>query len=150
MKTRIPVVQKRGRKGNAMLELALGITSMALLAVGAGDFSQLFYNAIELESAAHAGAMFGSMSASNATNTTAIQNVITANAPNLTGVTAAASYYYQCSGSGTHYTSSPTCPGGTPMLYVKATASSVWTPSYNYGTVANPMTISRSVTVRAQ
>lgn len=150
MKTAIPAKRKRGQKGNAVLELALIVTVMSLMMVGASDFSQLFYMAIELESAARAGAMYGAMSTSNATNSAGVQTVILANAPNITGVTATASYYYQCPGGSTVYTSAPTCAGSTPMLYVKSTASAVWTPAFNYSTVANPSTVSRTVQIRAQ
>src|SRR5205823_4860682 len=47
---------RRGDRGAAMVELAFGLTFLAVILVGTVDFARIFYFSMELTSAARAGA----------------------------------------------------------------------------------------------
>ncbi|MBE7159246.1 MAG: pilus assembly protein, partial [Rhodospirillales bacterium] len=61
-----------------MVELALLLPLLLLLLVGAVDLGRAFYVAIEVSSAASAGAVYGTQ---NPTDTAGMQNAAALNAP---------------------------------------------------------------------
>src|SRR5215469_392282 len=99
-------------QGNALIELAIGMSILTTLILGAAEFGRVAYAAIEVNDAAHAGAAYGAESRTNgstsitATNTN-VTNAAKKDAPDVSGVTATAKYWCQCS-DGT----ASTCTGG--------------------------------------
>lgn len=140
--------QRKGQRGNAMLEMALGITVLSFLLIGSIDFGPMMYTAIELEAAARAGAMYGVYNASSGVDLTGMQNTALANAPNISGVTATASSYYQCVGSSTQTTANASCPGSSLANYVSVSTSATYNTILRYGTVANPINLTRTAIMR--
>jgi Flp pilus assembly protein TadG len=96
-----PQIWKRRRResGNSMLELALTISFLIILGLGATDFARAFYAAIEVNDAARAGAQYGSQNTATAADSTGMVNAAKANAPNLTGVTGTATQCTCATGS---------------------------------------------------
>jgi Flp pilus assembly protein TadG len=89
----------RGESGSGLLELALTISLLIILALGATDFARAFYAAIEVSDAARAGAQYGSQNTATAADSTGMVNAAKANAPNLVGVTGTASQCTCATGS---------------------------------------------------
>src|ERR1035441_2109749 len=52
----------RDQRGNAMVELALGVSLCSALIVGAAEFGWLAYQSIEVSNAARAGVQYGAQS----------------------------------------------------------------------------------------
>lgn len=80
----------RDNLGSAVVELALTTPLFTLLILGAAELGRVAYFAIEVESAARAGASYGSVNISNATNyQTSVKQAALNDAPDLTtmGVT---------------------------------------------------------------
>jgi Flp pilus assembly protein TadG len=105
-------VVKSGRKlgdnrGNATIELALSFSVLVMpLMLGTAETAFLVYDSIEVSNAAHAGAMYGMMSSTFASDNTGIQNAARAEASDLgTNLSVTPTMYYACSSSptGTHY-----------------------------------------------
>src|ERR1039458_2446239 len=63
----------RDQRGNAMVELALGVTLCSTLIVGAAEFGWLAYQSIEVSNAARAGVQYGAQSRTDAAATANVQ-----------------------------------------------------------------------------
>jgi Flp pilus assembly protein TadG len=72
-----------GEAGQALVELALSMSVLSLVLLGAVEFGRMAYVSIEVTNAARAGVAFGSLNNSNASNLTGIQNAANAEAANL-------------------------------------------------------------------
>jgi Flp pilus assembly protein TadG len=82
--------------GQALVEAALVLPFLLLMILGALETGSIAYNAIEVENAAEAGALYGSMNRANAANTTAIETAATNDASNMLSVTATATTSCAC------------------------------------------------------
>lgn len=67
----------RLQKGAALLETGIVVPVLMLVLLGASDFGRLSYTSILLAGAAHAGARFGTMTITNATDTEGIKKAVT-------------------------------------------------------------------------
>ncbi|MES2390230.1 MAG: TadE family protein [Acidobacteriota bacterium] len=125
--------------GSSLIELAfiLGIFGPLLL-FGTVDIATAVYASIEIESAAHAGAMYGMTSSTYASNTSGIQTAAQAEAADFgTNLTVTSTVYYACSSNiaGTQYTTSAaattacTGSGNHSLAFVKVTTSAPVTPA---------------------
>jgi len=74
---------RRDQRGAALVELAVVVPILAVLAVGAVDFGRIFKSAMVITAAARAGALYGAYSvpyAFDSTNiTAAVTNVLSSN-----------------------------------------------------------------------
>src|SRR5258707_13425196 len=75
--------RRRGRKGSALLEFALGSTILIPLLFGTADFGRLFYASIEVTNASTAGASYGSRTVAHMTDTTGISSAAKNDAPDI-------------------------------------------------------------------
>ena len=63
------VSEKRGERGQSLVEIAISLTVIMMLVVGAVDFSIAYFTYAALEDAAQEGALYGSI---NPTDTAGI------------------------------------------------------------------------------
>lgn len=113
--------------GNAALELALtfGIFGVPLL-LGTSEMALLIYDSIEVSNSAHAGAMYGMMSSTFASNSPGIIAAAQAEAADFgTKLTVTPTTYYACSNAvnGTQYSTesaaSAVCPANASNHYLQ-------------------------------
>jgi Flp pilus assembly protein TadG len=98
--------------GQALVEAALVLPFFLLMILGALETGSIAYNAIEVENAAEAGALYGSMNRANAANTTAIETAATNDASNMLSVTATATTSCACQTQAGAITAGPgSCTG---------------------------------------
>ena len=124
----------RSDTGQSMVELALMFPIFILLLVGAAEFGRLAYAAIEVSNAARAGASYGSLSHTRASDFTNIELVATTDAANLTGVTALATDFCACSTGGTITCSTAltSCPSPARIIeYVQVNTSASFDPLFH-------------------
>jgi Flp pilus assembly protein TadG len=147
LRPRILAVSKalRGNAGNATLELALAMSFFGTpLLLGTYETSVLIHHSIEVTNAAHAGALYGMMSSTFASDTSGIQTAAQNEASDFgSGLTVTPTIYYVCSEAmtGTQYTTqaaaNTACPAGQTnhnleMIQV-ATSASVTLPVHIVG-----------------
>lgn len=114
--------------GNALIELAIGITILTTLILGAAEFGRIAYASIEVNDAAHAGAAYGSANRTFAADTANVTNAAKKDAPDVSGMTASAVYWCQCS-DGSASTCLPTdCTGTRIIEYVTVNTSGTVDP----------------------
>lgn len=87
----------RGDSGDAMVELAFGLTICTTLLLGASEFGRLAYAAIEVTDAAHSGAAYGALSHTNASDNANMQLAAKDDAPDVSGMTASSAHSCVCS-----------------------------------------------------
>lgn len=125
----------RGNEGSAFVELALLVSFFgAPLLMGTAETGFMLYDSIEVENAAHTGAMYGMMSATFAADSSGIQSAAKEEAQDLgSNLTVTPTTYYACSAAitGTQYTTqaaaTAACSGagnhGLEFVQVVATAT---------------------------
>jgi hypothetical protein len=95
---RRPSSIRAGRqRGSAILELAIAVPLLALILAGTMEFGRAFYAAAEVANAARAGVQFAAVNPANASNYTGMQQAATNDAVNVSGLTATASKFCECS-----------------------------------------------------
>jgi Flp pilus assembly protein TadG len=70
--------------GQALVELAVSVSILALLAVGAVEMGNVLYASIAVSDAAMAGVQYGTRNSTSAADTQGIENAAAADAPNFT------------------------------------------------------------------
>lgn len=145
---RAVVPLQKDESGSSLVELALLFPLLLLLLVGAVDLGRAFYVAIEVSSAASAGALYGTQ---NPTDTTGMQHAAALNAPDLTGIVSVASYGCECS-DGTSASAScsttPTCSQDV-IQYVQVTTSFTYVPVVRYPGVPSSFALHGKARLRA-
>ena len=135
-------------EGASFVELALVLPLFLLMLVPVVDIGRAFYAAIEVTSAAHAGAMYG---LENPSDTSGMVQAAKAGASNLSNVGATAAYGCECS-DGTSpvasCTSTPSCTYNY-VTYVDVTVTSPYTTVFGYPGMPTSMNITREFRLRA-
>jgi hypothetical protein len=126
----------RSQRGASLVELAIVIPFLVLLALGAIDFGRAFYLSIEVANAARAGVQYGAANG-NLTNFAGMETAANADAFDVPGgVAPNAVWGCECSDGSTssqNCSPVPTCPGGAsgPIYlvdYVQVYTSATYTP----------------------
>ncbi len=84
-------------RGSSFVELALILPIFATILLGSAEFGRLAYDSIEVTNAAYAGAVYGAQSGSTASDTANMQAAASADAANLSEMTATATKICSCS-----------------------------------------------------
>jgi Flp pilus assembly protein TadG len=134
--------------GSSLVEVAILLPMLLLVLAGAADFGRAYYLAIEVEGAAHAGAVYG---AQNVTDTTGMQNAAKLNSPDVSGLIATGSWGCECS-DGTASSAScsitPTCSVNV-VYFAKVTTTATYHPIVPWKGISSSMTITGSNTMRS-
>src|SRR3954471_24254445 len=105
----------RGDGGQALVETAMTLPVLALMLLGAFEFSRVAYAAIEVTNAARAAAQYGAMNGGGFLDTSGMLAAANADAGNLSGLSWVSGYpsvACSCSGTGTASCASGTNPSG--------------------------------------
>jgi Flp pilus assembly protein TadG len=128
-----------GEQGSAVLELALtlGIYGVPML-LGVSTLGQVVYASIEVANAAHAGALYGMVSATYAADTSGIRSAAQQEASDIgANLTVTPTVFYACSAAiaGTRYTTQSaattacTGSGNHPLEFIQVVASTTSSPT---------------------
>jgi Flp pilus assembly protein TadG len=143
---------RRDEAGNALVELAAVTPMLLLLAIGAFDFGRVFYTAMAVTGAAHAGAQYGAQSVGKAEDQAGMVQAALDSSPDL-GISATASESPVCrcaTGSAT-VDCDTTDSACLPLrVYASVTASRTFTTIVNYPGIPHSVPISRTAQIRAQ
>ena len=155
--------------GQALVELAFVLPLLLLLALGVIEIGRYAYIAILVGNAAHAGAMYGSLGATQANDQTGIHNAAlydfsgaTSGNTNTNGqlastLTVASVQTCGCDSAGSIATAvcdkkanpnAGTCATGHWVVAVSVTASGTFNSLFSYPGIPSAMAISRTSTVR--
>jgi len=139
-------------KGTAAIEFGLIATFLSLLLLGIVDFGMSYWEKVQVGNAARAGAQYAIF---NGWNSSGITTAVTS-ATSLASISAtpAPSQSCGCTSATTGITSA-TCGtnctgGGLAGTYVTVHAQASYSSIFSYPGLANPLTLSASMTVRMQ
>jgi Flp pilus assembly protein TadG len=141
----------RDGRGVAAVEFALAAPLLAAILTVVVDFGFGFYEKMQVEDAAQAGAQYALLYGWNSTN---VQNAVTG-ATSLSGITATPAPSQSCGcPSGTAVTATTcgsTCSNGlTAGTYVTVNAQATYTPLISYAVMGSSVTLSAQSVVRIQ
>lgn len=134
--------------GSGILETAILLPVLILMLIGAVDFGRAFYLAIEVGSAAHAGALYGSQ---YPTDTAGMKTAATLDAADVSGLTPTATYGCECadgSGAVASCTTAPSCTYNV-VYYVQVNTTATYTSILNYPGIPASWTFSGMSRMRA-
>jgi Flp pilus assembly protein TadG len=153
----------KAQAGVALVEFALALPILMMLLVGIIEYGRYTYFGIEIGNAAHAGAEYGSQSASTGADVTGMKNAAIADGQNaifpLNTSAVAAQDVCTC-WSGTAESPSPptaaacgqpcTTAGARPVTYAQVTVTGTLTPLFNYSMLGLPSswTVARTARIR--
>jgi Flp pilus assembly protein TadG len=120
-------------RGAAVAELAILLPFLALIFVAAVDFGRVFYYHVIVTNSARSGALYGSIDAAHAADTTGIQTAAQAEAPELTS---------------TLNVSSTTGTDGAGNPFVSVTVTYPFTTITNFPGIPGSATVGRTVQMR--
>ena len=126
----------RSESGVALVEFALLAPVMVLLLLGIIDFGRYMYDGILAANAARAGTDYGSYNSINAADIAGMENAAYADAQNLSGMTATASYL--CLGSSG---ASVTCGSAGSTTYVEVKTTGKFSPLVSYPLLPPSVTV---------
>ena len=131
--TRSPASLRRSRRGNAILETALAMPVLLLMACGTMDLARVFFAGIVVESAARAGTQHASYSPgkAGANDESEAAGTKDASYQGVSPVTITSRAFCACSGTEVSC-STATCSGATPDGYVETTATYTFRPLLRY------------------
>ena len=141
----------RGEHGAGAVEFAIGATLLAGLLIPLIDLGMGFYQKMQVQDAAQAGAQYA---LAHGWNSTAIENAVTS-ATALASISASPAPTRNCGcPQGTSVTSSTcggTCAGGQSVgTYVTVSAQATYTPLIPYPVIGQSMALTAQATVRIQ
>jgi Flp pilus assembly protein TadG len=150
----------RGRCGSSTIELTLVLACLGVpIMLGTAEVGFLVYDSIEISNAAHAGALYGMQSNSNASNNSVITTAAQSEASNFgTNLSVTPTVFWVCSTaeSGTQYTTSSaattacTGTGNHPLEYLQVNVSAPVTPPIHFPGLPASYTLSGSSTMEVE
>ncbi|MGH8011621.1 MAG: TadE/TadG family type IV pilus assembly protein [Candidatus Binataceae bacterium] len=122
------------KNGQAAVELALLLPLLLMLLLAAADFGRLFYMSIELDSAARAGAQYGSRSVITAADINGMESAVRLDGSNIAGIKPLASQCTCVTPAPARITACPAdyCRSDDDATFVKVTASAVFNTLVRY------------------
>jgi Flp pilus assembly protein TadG len=158
----------RQQSGQALLEMALVLPLLIILALGVIEIGRYAYIAILVGNAARAGADYGAQSNAQSADTVGIQNAAyydfaggttstnSANGLSQSTLTVSSVVSCGCDNTGTITSAgcttitNPTagsCTTGNWVVYVSVTASGTFNSLFNYPGIPSSLTVSRTATI---
>ncbi len=140
----------RPEAGGSLIEIALIFPVLALLLFGMVDLGRWVYLALEVASAAHAGAQYGSLSLANASNTAAIEAAAQADVPDIPGLSfvppPSTSSCWCPSAPGTVvacgvYPTNPCSPNGSQIVLLQVNTRTTYSPWIPYPPFTTTITV---------
>jgi Flp pilus assembly protein TadG len=134
--------------GSSLIETACLLPLLLLLLVGAVDFGRAYFAAVEVSSAAEAGALYGVQFPADTTGMIAAAKL---DAADLAGLTPTATYGCECS-DGSSITSlcgtAPTCAFNV-VNYVEVDTTATYTPLIKYPGFSKSLTLNSKAKMRS-
>jgi len=152
------LARSRDEGGSALVEMAVVMPVLVMLLVGAADLARVFYYAMELTTAARAGAQYGSYNSATVTETANITAAAQNAAPNISPITvilATPPGVCQCAlddGTGQPWAAvacTATCPSGRHIVeYITVQSQKTFTIISRFLPINRNITLTRSATMR--
>jgi Flp pilus assembly protein TadG len=143
--------KNKAQRGSAIVEFGMLAPVLVLMLMGTMDFARVFYTSISVVNAARAGVQYGVRSNGKSGDLTGMQNAALADGSDVSGLTAVATRFCQCSDGTTANCLTGSCGAyGRPRIYVKVTTTAQFKTLFKYPKVPATINLSKSATMREQ
>lgn len=135
-------------RGSAVIELALIVPLLTLIAAGTMEFSRVFYTATAVANAARAGVQYAVQDPLNATDYTGMQQAAVRDGNDVSGMTATASQFCQCPDG-----SAASCGSGgcsNKRTYVQVLTTATFNTMGTYPMVPNSVILNDKAVIRVK
>jgi len=142
--------RRAAESGQTILEVALLIPVLLLLAVGIIEIGRYAYFSILVANAARAGAQYGAQSLATAADTAGIQTAAKNDGQNLAGLTVTSQQECGCTGSSI----GSSCPATScsspnhPLVYVEVSTSGKFNSLFKYPGIPTSITVNSTELMR--
>lgn len=134
--------------GQNLLEFAFFVPVILLVLLGAIEMGRLAYLSILVNNAAHAGVQYGAQNLATASDNIGMQNAALNDGQNISGLTAAASYYCSCA-DGSSSSCQPTdCAGSHRLVYVQVNTTGQFRSLFAYPGLPSSHTVNGEAVMR--
>ena len=143
---------RTSERGSAMVELAVVLPVLVLLAIGVMDYGRVYFTSIAVANAARAGAEWGAFArAGSYLEDANMQNFAKLDGAEIAPITVTSNHVCMCGGTTVGCTGT-TCPSGygTPIVLVEVTATKTVALLLRYPGLPPSVTITRTATFRTQ
>jgi len=140
----------RSARGQSSVELAVAVPLLLLLLLAGIDFARVFYMSSGVNSAARAGAQYGSQSVITAADSAGMIAAAKTDGTNFSGLSATAT---QCTcASSTTVTACPSgyCTNAPQATFVQVTTTSVFQTLVNYPGIPSSTTLTGKAIMQVQ
>jgi hypothetical protein len=141
-------VFRRECVGSSVIELAVILPVLLLMLLGAVDMGRAYYAAIEVSSAAAAGALYGSLKPADVVG---MEGAALLDSGDLVGMTSVATWGCQCadgSSASVACTSPPTCAVNS-VQYVQVNTAFLYVPLFAYPGIPTSILLKGNARMRA-
>jgi Flp pilus assembly protein TadG len=142
----------RSERGGALVELAVVLPVLVLIAVGVMDYGRVYYTSVTVVNAARAGAEWGAYGKTGSvTDDAGIQSFAKIEGAEAGTIDVQSHMVCRCTPGGNTVSCTTNCSGGygAPQVYVTAIATKTVTLLLKYPGLPSTITISDSATFRA-
>ncbi len=137
--------------GAALVEMAMIMPLLLLMALGVGDFGRIMYTAITLAHAARAGAAYGAQSNSHAGDVPGIVLAAEEEAQDIAPIAVTSERVCECTGGAAVSCTLASCGGyGAPRAFVEVTVTRTFSTLVPFPGVPSSVPLSRTAKVRLQ
>jgi Flp pilus assembly protein TadG len=143
---------RKGTLGAATAELAVLLPVLVMTCLGLVDFGRAGYEAVNLDSAANAGASYAMRTPNTALDTTGIRNAALADIGgdvDTSKVTVTSTRTCECS-NGSSVSCDTTCEGQTPLMFVRVRVSKAFKTLFSYPGVPSQIALGREAQLRVR
>ncbi|HWB32397.1 MAG TPA: TadE/TadG family type IV pilus assembly protein [Acidobacteriaceae bacterium] len=138
---------KKDEEAQALVETAVAMLLFALIILGAAEFGQLAFAAMEVSDAANAAAQYGSQSSYTAADSAGMLAAARNEYISPSALTVSSAYACSCAGSGTSTSctnnslTNPACPGSYMEITVTIQTQASYTPPIHIPGLSGPFTL---------
>ncbi|MEP6508002.1 MAG: TadE/TadG family type IV pilus assembly protein [Gemmatimonadales bacterium] len=141
---------RRTEDGAALVELAVALPVLLLLAIGAAEFGRVYHTAVTVANAARAGAHYGSQRTTFAVDAPGMEQASRNEAADIGTIRTKASYFCRCS-NGTIPVCTASCSGyGVPQVFVKDSVEKIFPLILRYPGIPDSFTVRHVAVFRVQ
>jgi Flp pilus assembly protein TadG len=136
------------QRGSSVVELAIAMPFLLLLAVGTLDFGRVFFDTIAVAQAARSGAQYGVQSIEKSADIDGMIAAAEDAAEDIGTVNVAAERVCTCAGGGEVDCTTGTCGVSKPEIYVKVTVDKTFNTLTKYPGVPDGFAVRRRAMLR--
>ncbi|HZI99902.1 MAG TPA: TadE/TadG family type IV pilus assembly protein [Gemmatimonadaceae bacterium] len=144
---------RRSERGGALIELAVVLPVLILVAIGIMDYGRVFYTSIAVANAARAGAEWGAQRLGvNSSDFTGMQDFAKLEGAQAAAITVTANRKCRCTATEVSCPTTTDCGGGygPPAEFIEVTASKTVSLVLKYPGLPTSIPIARTATFRSK